>query len=321
MKRWLVVLSLTVFNFFHPADAQVKWQNISNEFGPLPTDVQVFESTDRIEEEPNKMFYVSVPLDHKKYDFRADTTMNRRITAHDFYLKNDSPIVVINAGFFSFGTHQNLNVVMDHKRLEGLNSQSIQIKKGKDSGQFVHPFYGTFGIDKKGRADVAWTMTDSSGPRIWASQSPVSKLVNDKANLSKKDLPKKDRKKFSKWKMKTAVGGGPVLVQEGKIMISNDIEGKFAGKAIDDRHPRSAIGYTGDGRLIVFACEGRSATAAGLSLIQMAGIMKDLGCKEALNLDGGGSTTLLVNGKEVNYPSSKGVQRMIPSVFIVKEAE
>ena len=49
---------------------------------------------------------------------------------------------------------------------------------------------------------------------------------------------------FKKWKVTTAVGGGPVLLQNGNIQITNNEELKFAGKAINDKHPRTAMGYT-----------------------------------------------------------------------------
>ena len=118
--------------------------------------------------------------------------------------------------------------------------------------------------------------------------------------------------------MKTAIGGGPVLVQAGKIKITNEEELKFTGKAINDKHPRTCMGYTGDGYLIIMAIQGRlPGIAEGATLEQEAKLLKDLGCIEALNLDGGGSSCMLVNGKETITPSSKGVQRPVPAVFII----
>lgn len=118
--------------------------------------------------------------------------------------------------------------------------------------------------------------------------------------------------------MKTAIGGGPVLVQNGEIKITNNEERKFGGKAVNNPEPRTAIGYTKDQKMIILVCEGRSTDAAGLSLVQLAKILKDLGCVEALNLDGGGSSCMLINGKETNTPSTKGVQRPVPSVFLIE---
>ena len=121
------------------------------------------------------------------------------------------------------------------------------------------------------------------------------------------------------WKMKTAVGGGPVLLQNGEIKITNNEELKFAGKAINDKHPRTAMGYTKDGKLIILVIEGRNKNAAGATLTQEAQIFRDLGCWEALNLDGGGSSCLLVNGKETIKVSDAAGQRPVPAVFIIRQ--
>ena len=121
------------------------------------------------------------------------------------------------------------------------------------------------------------------------------------------------------WNMKTAVGGGPVLVQFGSIKITNNEELKFAGTAINDKHPRTAMGYTKNDKLIILVVQGRFPNIAeGATLGQEAQILKDLGCWEALNLDGGGSSCMLVNGKETIKPSDPTGQRAVPAVFIIK---
>ncbi len=85
-----------------------------------------------------------------------------------------------------------------------------------------------------------------------------------------------------------------------------------------DRHPRTAMGYTKNGRLIILAIEGRRpGIAEGATLLHEATMLKDIGCWEALNLDGGGSSCLLVNGKETIKPSDKEGQRPVPAVFQV----
>ena len=79
------------------------------------------------------------------------------------------------------------------------------------------------------------------------------------------------------------------------------------------------MGYTRDGRLIILAIQGRTFhKAAGATLQEEARIMQGLGCYEALNLDGGGSTCLLVNGKETVHPSGPEGQRPLPTVFLIK---
>ena len=121
-----------------------------------------------------------------------------------------------------------------------------------------------------------------------------------------------------KWKVNTAVGGGPVLLQNGEIKITNNEEMMFAGKAINNKEPRTAMGYTKDGKLIILVVQGRfPGIAEGATLPEEARIFKELGCWEALNLDGGGSSCLLINGKNTIEPSSKGVQRPVPAVFLL----
>ncbi|MGI8600459.1 MAG: phosphodiester glycosidase family protein, partial [Chitinophagaceae bacterium] len=78
--------------------------------------------------------------------------------------------------------------------------------------------------------------------------------------------------------------------------------------------------YTADGKLIILAVQGRTpGVADGASLPQIAQILKDLGCIEAINLDGGGSSCLLINGKETITPSDKEGQRAVPAVFMIQK--
>jgi len=108
-------------------------------------------------------------------------------------------------------------------------------------------------------------------------------------------------------------------MSEGQINITNDDERKFAGKAILDYHPRTAMGYKKDGTLIIMAIQGRmKGIAAGITLTELANLFQQLGCYEAINLDGGGSSCLLVNGKETIKPSDPTGQRPVPAVFYVK---
>ena len=119
--------------------------------------------------------------------------------------------------------------------------------------------------------------------------------------------------------MQTAIGGGPALIHHGVVRITNNEEMMFTGKAQHDRHPRTAMGYTADGKLIIMVVEGRNqGVAEGASLIHLAEMLKELGCVEALNLDGGGSSCMLVNGKETIKPSDKEGQRPVPAVFMIK---
>ncbi len=304
------------------AFAQLQWVNMNDGFGSLPTSIQVFKSTTVMDDgKPNITWYVIADLKDKKLSFTVDTTLNRRLTPQQYYEKNNQALVVLNTTFFSFATHQNLNTVIKNGKLLGYNVHTLA-GKGNDTLTYRHPFTSAIGISKKGKADVAWLYTDSTLKNAYASQQPVPSFKDSSLTLPNKfykQYNKQATTDFKKWKVETAVGGGPVLVQDGKVKITNNEEIKFAGKAISDKHPRTAMGYTADGKLILLVVEGRNpGTAEGASLTQLAAIMQQIGCIEAINLDGGGSSCMLVNGKETIYPSDKQ-QRAVPAVFVIKQ--
>jgi len=315
--------------FFIPlnSSAQVKWINVSADYAPLPSSIQVFKTTDSLDGKPFIAFYVKTKLKDRKLDFTVDTTLKRRLTPAQFYEKNDKPLLVVNTTFFSFETNQNLNVVVKDGKLVGYNIHTIPMR-GKDTFQYRHPFGSALGIGKRRNADVAWLFTDSASKYPYAAQSQRNVIKDSIDHLSSDSIKNiyyswvhsnKLIPVFKKWKMKTAVGGGPVLVQNGELKITNNEELKFTGKAINDKHPRTAMGYTNDGYLIIMAIQGRfPGIAEGATLEQEAKLLVDLGCIEGLNLDGGGSSCMLINGKETIKPSSSGVQRAVPAVFIIR---
>jgi hypothetical protein len=98
------------------------------------------------------------------------------------------------------------------------------------------------------------------------------------------------------------VAGGRVLVREGDDPEGfSATRGQFDSDVAAGRHPRAAVGIAG-GSLVAIASEGRSAHEAGLTLAELAVLARALGCEYALNLDGGGSTSLVVGGLLRNTP-------------------
>ncbi len=309
--------------------AQLKWVNVDSLFGPLPSSVHVYKTNGLLDGKPNIAYYVEADLKDKQLKFDVDTTLGRRMRPSEFYERNDKPVLVVNTTFFSFATNQNLNAVIKKEKLLGYNIHSVP-GRGKDTLTFRHPFGSAIGFTKKGRADIAWLFTDSSKKSAYALQTEQAP-VKDSSFVYTYEMAKNHSSiifdggslpTLKKWKMRTAVGGGPVLVQYGQVRITNDEELKFAGKAIDDKHPRTAMGYTKDNKLIILVIEGRNpGVAEGASLTQEAQMLKDIGCWEALNLDGGGSSCVLVNGKETIRVSDAAGQRPVPAVFIIKAAK
>lgn len=121
-------------------------------------------------------------------------------------------------------------------------------------------------------------------------------------------LDKKDAKLTintnPEWKnVKHIISGGPYLVKNNEVFV--DMTAQKLG-AIGGRNPRSAIGFTADNNLVLVAVDGREGSSIGMTLMELANFMKSIGCTNAINLDGGGSTVMYVNGQVVNNPAQKG---------------
>jgi exopolysaccharide biosynthesis protein len=100
-----------------------------------------------------------------------------------------------------------------------------------------------------------------------------------------------------------AISGGPYLIKDGKIYVDSKEE-KLS--SISGRHPRTAVGFTKDNRLIMVTVDGRQNKSIGVTFWELAEIMKNFGCWDAMNLDGGTSTQMYVSGKVVNSPLYAG---------------
>ncbi|MCY7144868.1 phosphodiester glycosidase family protein [Streptococcus gordonii] len=95
---------------------------------------------------------------------------------------------------------------------------------------------------------------------------------------------------------------GPSLVENGEIVVDTNSE---VGQSMAS-NPRTAIGIIDENHYIIVVSDGRTSESQGLSLYELAEVMKSYGVKTAYNLDGGGSSTLYFNGKVINKPTTNG---------------
>jgi hypothetical protein len=102
-----------------------------------------------------------------------------------------------------------------------------------------------------------------------------------------------------------SVGGSPILVREGKRWFA-DAGDDFT----NGRHPRTLVGWTGDGDVLLVTADGRQpGVSVGMSLTDAADFLLGMGAVDGINLDGGGSTTFVANGAILNQPSDVAVRR------------
>lgn len=112
-----------------------------------------------------------------------------------------------------------------------------------------------------------------------------------------------------------AAGGGPWLVKDGSQYVDSDAE-HFNNSFSTTHHPRSAVGVTADNKLILVTVDGRQSISHGISLTDLSALMRRLGAVNAINIDGGGSTTLSYRGILLNSPSG-GTERPVADALLV----
>ena len=95
---------------------------------------------------------------------------------------------------------------------------------------------------------------------------------------------------------------GPALIKDGQVTVSSSDE---VGRAMTS-NPRTAIGQISEGHYLLVVSDGRTKESTGLSLRQLAELMQSLGAQIAYNLDGGGSSTMVFQGRVVNNPTTNG---------------
>ena len=123
-------------------------------------------------------------------------------------------------------------------------------------------------------------------------------------------------KNFYTSKPEDIVGGVPQLIKNGKIEITWEQE-KSSKSFVETRHPRTAVARLKDGKFLMVTVDGRQKESVGMDLNELAALLLELGATDAMNLDGGGSTTMFLNGKIVNNPSDKEGERKVSDAILV----
>ncbi|MBE7711039.1 MAG: phosphodiester glycosidase family protein [Cyanobacteria bacterium SIG31] len=271
--------------------------------------------------------------------------------------KRENAIAAINGGYFKPQTGVPLGTLMINKKVytgpiydrvamgifdNGYSMARLQLKASVETN------IGGFKIDNVNQPRMLSTHTIVY-TRDWGKTSPISpkygtQLVVSKGKLvgvteSSVEIPQDGfvivgptkylepliKAKRFKLKLKMnpewedvnhIISGGPYLVKNNEIYVDMTAQ-KLS--AIGGRNPRTAIGYTKDNNLIMLTADGREGASIGLTLMELANLMKELGCVNAMNLDGGGSTVMYVQGQVVNKPAEQGGIPLSHTLTVVKK--
>ena len=207
--------------------------------------------------------------------------------------------VVINGGYFTRGKRP-----MRHIGL--LKSKDSLYEPASNSVLRENLRYntnrGAFAIRYDNYPDISWATTKNDSIFSW--NFPFKNRPGKPASINYSSS------KF--WNVKEAVHAGPILVSNKTINVTSEQE-VFFNTPVDGVQPRSAIGYKKNGDIIMMVVDGRQVDSRGAYLEELAMLMRQFDCKEALNLDGGGSSSLVVNGKLINNPIGLKSEREVRS--------
>lgn len=204
-------------------------------------------------------------------------------------------------------------------KIDGINRQrgdnELIVYNGYYNGTTGTNSYGTEIVVKEGKVSAIGT----GNGVLFADTTILSahgKAAQALASLKVGDEVKVTHTVGAEWdKTLHILGAGPMLVKNNSIYLTTKLEG-FGSDVAGGRAPRTAVGLTKEGHLLLVVVDGRQVYSAGLTLLEMALFMQDLGAVNAMNLDGGGSSSMVINDKVVNKPSD-GKERKVGNALAV----
>jgi hypothetical protein len=173
--------------------------------------------------------------------------------------------------------------------------------------------------DKSGSTpipDDGFVISASGEARQWALQN----LRKGLRLQLKTDLIALETDLQKQWnRAENIISGTPQLIRNGRIEITSELEGN-GQKFVNDRHPRTAIAKLKDGKMLLVVVDGRQPNySMGMSLATLAELLLEFEAVEAMNLDGGGSSAMVLEGKLVNKPSDAAGERAVSDALMVME--
>ncbi len=272
-----------------PEAITFSWTRIED--STLPEDIQLYKTSDQLNGRPINAWYAIADVTKGNVEFRMEFSSTAK-TLEKFYEGMEDNYILTNAGYFNMAT----GVTGDYHVDKGTVSPSTSLPTLR----------GTFGVDENQKPMAFWAARDDNNITYFYN----SPMANINGKNSYDGVSETYPCNSFSWTPYYAMSAGPLLVKDGKVMtdataesgtlvrnyemIASDI---FTNSVTPDR---TAVGYTEDGKIILFVCDGRITESKGAGIVELAQIMKGLGCVGAVNFDGGGSTAMTLNGERLN---------------------
>lgn len=240
----------------------------------------------------------------------------------DFPTEDALPCLATNAGYFAGST--SVSLCFHKGKVRQSAWPSFNWPNDENPQTVIYPVRSAIGQNEDGSFEIHWAYC-TKGSLAEHTAFPSALDNNEKTQTFMPAPPTADYCPGTfTWKPYEAVGGGPRLVQDGKdVAVKN-----YWAECLDSggtsgliRVNRTAAGITEDGKLILIVADGRgSRGSAGYTLSELAKKFIALGCTDAINLDGGGSSCMVgAEGKILNRPSDKGGERSVSTAIVIAE--
>ncbi len=275
----------------------------------IPSEIEVYKTESKLNGRPFNAWYAIADVRNGNVEFRTNVPSGAQTIDAQSASFNGDCYVLVNGGYFYDGRNTGLAVI------NGKENGSINAVRGSlltaspEYSVMYNVTRGIFGVDNGDVPSVYWAGTDESKKNRYYT-TPIPSVVGEgKYGVVNEKFPVAS----ASWTPKFALSAGPLLLIDGTIpfdfTMTENGEGYYLtnyeviaydifGKTV--KPDRTAAGYTADGKVILFICDGRIAKSDGATLLELAQIMKGLGCVGAVNFDGGGSTGMMVGSDHVN---------------------
>jgi hypothetical protein len=280
----------------------------------LPNGMQVFSYDTIFNGKSTKAFCLAYDSKLDRFEFKPVLSATAKKPMDFFTQEAGVTYACINGGFF--GGNSSFSLVKHNNTVLSANIKSVNRNYNGSSTPY-YPTRAAFGVSTTGSPSVAWIYHIGAGnDNVYSYPSPSP---NAEGSAPQQVPDASFPAGGAAWSPVSAIGGSPMLIKDGAINIS-DVQELININNTASR-PRSAIGYTSNGIVLLVAVEGDNTIAgySGISLAEEATMMQGLGCTHAVNLDGGGSTSLVISNRLTVRPGDNGVERPVVSALLIKQ--
>jgi len=280
----------------------------------FPSGIQAFSFDTLYNGKKVKAFCVAFDPGTNRFEFKPVMSTTAKTTSQFASSEAGLVYVAINGGFY--GGNQSYSLIKYNGVTSSPNIKAVT-RSFNGSNVSYYPTRAAFGVTSSGAPVTAWVYSVGAGnDNIYAYPAPSPNAEGSAPQaVPTESFPAGG----SPWNVVSAIGGSPMLLRGGTVRISDAEE--LININNSSARPRTAIGYTGSGKIILMAVEGDNSSAGfpGVNLLELASMLGSLGCTDAVNLDGGGSSSLVIGNQLTIRPGDNGVERPVISALLIKQ--